>query len=359
MSLDEGFLDEVEQAAASSSGIDSDLPWLVVIGGSAGAIEPLSEILARLPPTLHAAVVVVVHMHPRSGSMLPQILGRSSSWPVVPASDGETIVAGRVYTAVPDHQLIIDGKDRLRVVQGPKESGHRPGVDPLFRSAAASSFRTIAVVLSGGLDDGAAGAAMIARTGGPVVVQDPREATTTGMPSHAAEAVGPSAAVLPSSGIPEWIAAIVLDRDPEVRQSEPPSLELGPELADLPTEPEDDFDQLICPDCGGAMRRVADDDVIRFRCHVGHGWTAEALQARQDEDLDAALWTALRMIEDQISLDERLLRRAQARARSHGAEALRRRLQERRAASKALWHLLTSGPARPDEPAIPPDRETY
>jgi two-component system chemotaxis response regulator CheB len=324
-------------------------PWLVAVGGSAGAMEPLTELLAGLPPTLPAAVLVVLHMHPRSGSMLPQILSRRSEWPVVPATDGERIVANRVYTAVPDRQLIVDSEGRLRVVRGPKESGHRPGIDPLFRSAAASSFRTIGVVLSGGLDDGSAGAAMILRSGGSVVVQDPAEAAMPDMPANALQAA-PDAAPLPVRDIPAWIAATILDRDPI--RAQPPSVEVavGPELVDLPTTEGDG--QFVCPDCGGTMQRVDDPDVLRFRCHVGHGWTAEALHDRQDDQLDAALWTALRTVEDQISLDERLLQRAEQQARPRGAVAIEERLSQRRRASQALWQLLTSGPARPDEATL-------
>ena len=314
--------------------------WLIVIGGSAGSIGPLGMVLSQLPQGLPAAVVAVVHTHPRSGSMLPQILSRQSPWPVVAATDDEPIIVGRVYTAVPDHQLVVDGTGRLRVVRGPKESGHRPGIDPLFRSAAASPFKTIGVVLSGGLDDGSAGAAMILRNDGYVVVQDPATAEVPDMPRHAA-ATGVDA-VLPADAIMEWIAATVLDGSPEHRPVEP--LGPGPELGDLAVAERTDF---ICPDCGGAMRRVEDLDVLRFRCHVGHGWTAEALRARQDEDLDAALWTALRTVEDQVTLDERLLARAERSGRPRGALAIQKRLGLRRAASQALWDMLTSGPAHP------------
>ncbi len=329
-------------------------PWLVVVGGSAGAMEPLGELLARLPPSLPAAVVVVLHMHPRSGTMLPQILSRRSEWPVVPATDGEAVVPGRVYTAVPDHQLVIDPDDRLRVVRGPKESGHRPGVDPLFRSAAASTFRTIGVVLSGGLDDGSAGAALITRSGGTVIVQDPAEATVPDMPAHALQAV-PTATALPVEDVAAWIAATVLDQDPLDAVRVAMDLEEGPALSDLPTEA--DLTEFVCPDCGGAMSRVDDPDVLRFRCHVGHGWTAEALRERQDDQLDAALWTALRTVEDQIALDERLLLRAEERSRDRGADAIRARLTQRRRASQALWQLLTSGPAQPDGLMEHPERQ--
>jgi len=345
--LDRGGADEVDHTDAVPE--LTGRSWLIVVGGSAGAMEPLGEFLAGLPTSLPAAVLVVLHMHPRSGTMLPQILARRSAWPVAPATDGARIVSNRVYTAIPDHQLVVDGVGRLRVVRGPKESGHRPGIDPLFRSAAASPFRTIGVVLSGALDDGSAGAAMIVRSGGSVIVQDASEATVPDMPENARRAVG-AAVVLATGDIAGWIATSILDRDPRKADDPPTAYLTGREPVDLPTDGETgDF---VCPDCGGAMQRVADSDVLRFRCHMGHGWTAEALQVRQDDQLDAALWTALRTVEDQIALDERLLDRAEKSARPHGAQAIRDRLTERRRASQAVWHLLTSGPVRPGHSSL-------
>ena len=148
---------------------------LIVIGASAGGGEALSTVVSALPRDLEAAVVVVLHVPP-SGSVLPAILGRASPMPASPAVDGEPLRAGRIYVAPPDQHLMVqDGTLALR--HGPRENGHRPAVDPLFMTAATEyGTRTIGVILSGTLDDGAAGLATIKSHGGVAVVQDPDDA---------------------------------------------------------------------------------------------------------------------------------------------------------------------------------------
>lgn len=157
---------------------------LVVVGASAGGIEPLTEIVGALPAELHAAVAVVLHVPP-TGSRLPEILSRSARMPAVHAISGERLDAGRIYVAPPDHHLLV-GDGRCIVVGGPRENGMRPAIDPLFKSAAlAFGARTVAVVLSGTRDDGALGARAVAAGGGCVFVQDPAEADFPGMPESA------------------------------------------------------------------------------------------------------------------------------------------------------------------------------
>ena len=106
---------------------------LVVIGASAGGLPALYAILGSLPPTLPAAIVVVVHAR-SAGGVLPLVLGRRSSLPVDGAADGADLAPGRVYVAHGDRHVLI-GEGGLRVVRGPREHGCRPAVDPLFRTA--------------------------------------------------------------------------------------------------------------------------------------------------------------------------------------------------------------------------------
>ncbi len=170
---------------------------LVVIGASAGGLPVLYAILGSLPPTLPAAVVVVVHTRSTAG-VLPQVLGRRSALPVDAAADGAGLEPGRVYVAPADRHVLI-GRRGLRVVRGPRENGFRPAVDPLFRTAARSRGPdVVGVILSGALDDGANGLSTIVRRGGIAIVQDPDDAEVPSMPLAALRLTQVHAVVPPS-----------------------------------------------------------------------------------------------------------------------------------------------------------------
>jgi two-component system, chemotaxis family, protein-glutamate methylesterase/glutaminase len=181
---------------------------LICVGASAGGITAVSDLLAALPADLPAAVFVVIHI-PRTGdSVLPQILQRYTGLRVKHPKHGEPIEHGTVYVAPTNRHLLIL-PDRLALGNGPVENRVRPAVDALFRSAAvAHSSRVIGVVLTGNLDDGAAGLAAIKGHGGVAVVQDPDEAVCPGMPRAAVDAVQPDA-VLPIAEIAPYLTRLV------------------------------------------------------------------------------------------------------------------------------------------------------
>ena len=169
---------------------------LVVIGASAGGVETLRRELA-------ATICIVLHIAPSSPSVLARILSRAGALPCRPASDGEELRSGEILVAPPDRHLVIED-DRVRLTVGPRENGHRPAVDVLFRSAAsAKGSSVVGVVLSGTSGDGSAGLAAVGAQGGGTIVQDPLEALYAGMPeaalAHAAvDAVVPSGLVADS-----------------------------------------------------------------------------------------------------------------------------------------------------------------
>jgi two-component system chemotaxis response regulator CheB len=190
-----------------------------VMAASAGGLEPLRTLLARLPADLPASVLVVLHVPATGGRALPNILDRAGPLSAATAVNGERLKPGRVYVAPPDrHLLVADGVVRLS--RGPRQNGLRPAADPLFRSAALyGGPRVIAVVLSGALDDAALGSATVERRGGRVLIQDPAEAAHESMP-RSALATTEHPVVRPAARLAALIALLVRE-EVEMRPAHP------------------------------------------------------------------------------------------------------------------------------------------
>lgn len=157
---------------------------MVVVGASAGGIEPLRRVVAGVPAELPVAFIVALHLRADSFSALRRPRPRHQL-PVGHAVDGEPLRGGQVYVCPPDVDVIVRSAE-LHLVHGPTENGHRPAIGPLFRSAAqAYGERAIGVVVSGVLDDGTAGLAMVKHAGGVAIVQSPTDAVYAAMPRNA------------------------------------------------------------------------------------------------------------------------------------------------------------------------------
>ncbi|HSK75153.1 MAG TPA: chemotaxis protein CheB, partial [Thermoanaerobaculia bacterium] len=155
---------------------------IIVLGASAGGVQALCEVIGSLPPNLPAAIFVVLHIAAHGRSAMPAILSRAGCMPASHPQDGEPIVPGRIYIAPPDRHLAMEDST-VCLSRNAAENGHRPAVDVLFRSAARQyGRRVIAVVMTGNLDDGTAGLALVKRLGGVAVVQDPEDADYPSMP---------------------------------------------------------------------------------------------------------------------------------------------------------------------------------
>jgi two-component system chemotaxis response regulator CheB len=186
---------------------------LVVIGASAGSVEVLTRMARDLPADLSAAMCIVLHVAPGTPSMLVQILSRAGKLPSRPARDGEHLRQGQILVAPPDHHLAVEDSC-IRLTVGPRENGHRPAFDVLFRSAArAFDGRMIGVVLSGARDDGAGRLAQSKANGGAMIVQDPAEAMYSAMPASAIALVSVDA-IVPSALVAGAIVAMVMGADP-------------------------------------------------------------------------------------------------------------------------------------------------
>jgi two-component system, chemotaxis family, protein-glutamate methylesterase/glutaminase len=175
----------------------ADRPARVIgIGASAGGVDALSRLMPQIPPELPHAVCVVLHVAASGRGLLSGILDRRCRLPVATADDGAPLRAAHVYVAPPDRHLLVR-EQHIALSRGPKENGVRPAVDVMFRSLAASHGRAaVAVVVSGALCDGSGGAAAVARAGGTVIVQEPRDATVPSMPERTLAAVAETDLVL-------------------------------------------------------------------------------------------------------------------------------------------------------------------
>jgi two-component system chemotaxis response regulator CheB len=162
---------------------------IVVIGGSAGSLEPLRELIAALTTDLQASVLVVTHIPPWFHPVLPEIWNGKSPLPLLHPVSGQAIDVGKIYVAAPDHHMIIEDS-KVELWRGPKEDRHRPSINVLFRSAAATWGKdVIGVILSGLMEDGAAGLHWIEKHGGTTIVQDPATCTERAMPEAALQYV--------------------------------------------------------------------------------------------------------------------------------------------------------------------------
>jgi two-component system chemotaxis response regulator CheB len=295
---------------------------LIVVGASAGGVEALGQLVAALPDDLPAAVAVVLHMAASGTSVLPAILDRAATLPTRAATDGEPICAGRVYVAPPNVHLVVeDSTFALR--HGPRENGHRPAIDRLFMSAAAEWGRgVVGVVLTGTLDDGAAGLAMIKTRGGCAVVQDPEDALYAGMPANAIARADVDH-VVALRDIAPLLAELVAERDRPVSEEDITAGEHaeapGPELDAGPTMPAGDASGLSCPECGGSLWYVIEQGAPRFRCRIGHAYSEASLLDEHGRSLEIALWTALRALEERAALLRRMAHRAEDSGHPHSA----------------------------------------
>jgi two-component system chemotaxis response regulator CheB len=273
----------------------------------------LLELVNDLPADLGAAVLVCQHTSQQSRSQLPVILARRARLPAAWAVDSERLETGRIYVAPPGHHLLVhDG--RARVSSGPRVNRHRPSLDVLFASAAQCAGRaSTVVVLSGVLDDGAVGAALVDLVGGSVWVQDPTSAEFSGMPS-AALAAAPSARIMMSTPISRDVAEAVA-RGGRPRSADVRPATVGEEVG-MPLESHDDpgflkpgesrLTRLACPDCGGGLAQVDLPQISYFRCHVGHQYGPRTLAAAQAEASEQKLWSAVAALEEQAVLQRYL-----------------------------------------------------
>jgi two-component system chemotaxis response regulator CheB len=282
----------------------------VVVGTSAGGVEALLFLAKRLPRDLPASVLVTIHLPRNARSSLDELLCRAGPLPASFAEDGARLKKGHIYIAPPDRHLLLDG-DRLALGVGPRENNARPAIDPMLRATAmCCGFRSVGVVLTGTLGDGASGLWALRQCGGVTVVQDPKDAAFAEMPLTALNRAKPDH-VVPLADIPALLNSLVHQPAGEPVPA-PRSTHYEVEVAKTGHSSMHDMDGLgrrsvlACPDCGGVMWEIDEGEVSRYRCHVGHTYTAELMSLALDEGLRRALASALRALEERQALARKL-----------------------------------------------------
>jgi two-component system chemotaxis response regulator CheB len=307
---------------------------IIVLGASAGGVEVLSQLARGLPAGLPASLFVVCHFPPDSRSILPEILSRSGPLLAAHARDGDPIYPGHIYVAPPDLHLLLH-HGTIQMKHGPRENGHRPAIDPLFRSAArVYGPRVIGVVLTGALYDGVAGLMAIRSAGGLAVIQDPRDAFVPILPLNAAAIAGADH-VVPAADLASLLTDLVKQPAPakgETPMADPieklPEVQVRDAEAQQRGERNGSLSVFTCPECGGSLWQADDNGAVRFLCHVGHAYYGEALLAEQTEILEAALWTAARTFKDRSVLSRQMANRERALGNAEAAKRFEEQAQQ-------------------------------
>jgi two-component system chemotaxis response regulator CheB len=253
------------------------------------------------------------------------------------ARNGEALRPGRVYIAPPDHHLTLEGHT-VRVRKGPRENRHRPAIDPLFRSAARSyGPAAIAVLLSGNLDDGAAGLFAVRTWGGLAIVQDPNDAEVPEMPQRALDYAGADY-VLTLNQIASKVVELSDSRKLVMKNSRrgasPRDEVRSNEEVSYIDESNGNPSVFACPECHGVLWAVKDGKLVRYRCRVGHGYTESSLKGELDYASERALWAAMRALEENAAMTRRMI------DSNHRSKGLVERLEEQAKADTENAHLI-------------------
>ena len=294
--------------------------------------------------------------------MLPELLSRAGALPAEFAVDGETIRHGRIYVAPQDrHLLVTDGK--VEVTRGPHENGFRPAADPLFRTAAESHGpRVIGIVLSGGLNDGTYGLKIIKRHGGIAIVQRIEDALVPQMPLSAIQNVEIDH-ILPAREMPALIARLAAEpvkaMPVNARNDSRKDVAKRGSHGLHGVKPRGVLAPFTCPACNGPLWESREGSLVRFSCHVGHGFTGESLMKGQDDGIESALWSAVRALEEKSALRRRMglhARRGNLIAIARGYD---RHAAEAEHQANVIRDILTNNGARavPDETVEAPVRK--
>ncbi|MDB5121768.1 MAG: chemotaxis protein CheB [Sphingobacteriales bacterium] len=281
---------------------------IIVIGTSAGGRTALVQLLCQLNSDFPAPILIVQHISPdATGNVLLNALNSETKFKCVHATTGLSPLAGYIYLAPSDHHLMVDKNKKLLITKGAQENRSRPGIDPLFRSAAvAFKNKVIGIILTGYLDDGTAGMKVIKRCGGICVVQDPADAEYPDMPINVLNQVKVDYS-LPLLQMGDLLNKLMSRKIGAIKPV-PKDILIEAKIAerilsDLPSvNALGNQVPFNCPGCGGVLWKIDKGISSRYRCHTGHAYTSASLIAEQTGKIEETMWTALRMFEERKNL---------------------------------------------------------
>lgn len=314
--------------------------FIVVIGASAGGTSASGELISQIKPDINTAIFIVLHLAGKGISeLLMHRLQKFTPYKCKIAENEETVQSNTLYIAPTNHHMLIK-EGQVLIGQGPAENRWRPSIDVLFRSAAASyGSSAIGIIITGLLNDGAAGMSAIKRSGGICIVQDPNEAEFPDMPLAVLDTIEVDHCVsLSEMGL--LISEIT--KNSVGTNPIPQDVIAEAEIAERASTSIDHVKQLgnhsvyACPDCGGGLWHVQDGIIKRYRCHIGHSYTEKDLLVKQSEALEATLWVALRMMEERTNLLTKMAKDE----RSKGLNTLASFKEERNAELQVHIHNL-------------------
>lgn len=286
---------------------DTQPGFIVVIGASSGGFFALTELISQLNEDMDAAFFVVMHLsHQTIGGYLVTQMQKYTSLFCREIDNGTDIKRGTIYFSQPNKHVIIK-HDTVKLGSGPVENRWRPSIDVLFRSgAAAFDGRTIGIILTGMLDDGTAGMLSIKRCGGSCIVQDPNEAEYPDMPLSVLKEMEVDYCI-PLSKMGGTISNIITTKK-VVNTIIPKDIIKEVEIAEEGVGTIDELSELgensvfSCPDCGGVLFELKNDEITRYKCHTGHVFSVNDLLSKQNKSLESSLWVALRSLEERKKL---------------------------------------------------------
>lgn len=171
---------------------------IILIGGSAGALEVIFNLLPEIKPSLQTPIILIIHRLKTSKDTLAELLAIKTNLQVKEPDDKEPIQPGTIYLAPADYHLLIEKDHTISLDNSEKVNHSRPSIDVTFESAAEVYGKNVlGIILSGANADGAAGAQAIKDTGGGIIIQNPSTATMSYMPMKAMEYLNTSDNVSP------------------------------------------------------------------------------------------------------------------------------------------------------------------